>query len=71
MGQLAALGVMMFFVLGGFLITGLLSKEFLASGTIGLKQFYLRRALRIFLAFFLFIAGMPLLIKAGYVTDVP
>jgi peptidoglycan/LPS O-acetylase OafA/YrhL len=41
------LGVDLFFVLSGFLITTLLLKEFDATETISLKDFYLRRVLRL------------------------
>src|SRR5215475_7070417 len=41
-------GVMMFFVLSGFLITWLLLKENERYGDISLKSFYRRRILRIF-----------------------
>jgi peptidoglycan/LPS O-acetylase OafA/YrhL len=49
------LGVSGFFVLSGFLITWLLLKEMQASGTISLRGFYLRRTLRIFPAYYVFI----------------
>jgi peptidoglycan/LPS O-acetylase OafA/YrhL len=42
------IGVDVFFVLSGFLITTLLLQEWEKSGTIGLKNFYIRRALRLF-----------------------
>lgn len=48
------LGVLGFFVLSGFLITWLLIKEKEKSGSISLKGFYRRRALRIFPAFYVF-----------------
>ena len=48
------LGVRIFFVISGFLITGLLFKELDTNGHIGLKRFYIRRALRIFPAFYVF-----------------
>jgi peptidoglycan/LPS O-acetylase OafA/YrhL len=56
------LGVVLFFVLSGFLITYLLLKEEKKTGTIQVKKFYIRRILRIWplyyllfaLAFFLF-----------------
>jgi peptidoglycan/LPS O-acetylase OafA/YrhL len=44
----ATLGVTVFFFLSGYLITTLLRRELLATGTIALRAFYLRRALRIF-----------------------
>jgi peptidoglycan/LPS O-acetylase OafA/YrhL len=48
------LGVLMFFVLGGFLITWLLLNEERRWGNISLKLFYVRRTLRMFPAFYLF-----------------
>ncbi len=42
-----SLGVDIFFVLSGFLITGLLIEEWSRSGTISLLDFYRRRALRL------------------------
>jgi len=41
------LGVLLFFVISGFLITSLLLKEKIRTGTISLKDFYIRRLLRI------------------------
>jgi len=41
------LGVDLFFVLSGFLITTLLVEEWIRRGTISLSRFYLRRALRL------------------------
>ena len=55
------LGVRIFFVLSGFLITHLLLREESSSGTIFLKNFYIRRALRIlpvYLAFLLVLAAI-------------
>lgn len=46
------MGVNIFFVISGFLITLLLLNEELKSQTISLKSFYLRRTLRIFPAYF-------------------
>jgi len=46
------IGVDVFFVLSGFLITSLLLQEWNQSGVIGLKNFYARRALRLLPALF-------------------
>ncbi|NNU33630.1 acyltransferase [Mucilaginibacter sp. S1162] len=50
------LGVNIFFVISGFLITSLCLKEKLLTGTISLKDFYIRRVLRIFPVAYLYIA---------------
>jgi peptidoglycan/LPS O-acetylase OafA/YrhL len=50
------LGVSFFFVLSGFLITYLLLKEKELSGKINIKNFYFRRALRIWPLYFLIVA---------------
>src|SRR5437588_2017988 len=47
-----SLGVDVFFVLSGFLITTVLVEEWQRRGSISLKNFYLRRALRLLPAFF-------------------
>jgi peptidoglycan/LPS O-acetylase OafA/YrhL len=61
-----ALGVQTFFVISGFLITHLLLKELNASGTISLKRFYFRRALRIFPAFYVYMAVALAVTLAGW-----
>ena len=50
------LGVDIFFVLSGFLITTLLLEEMRDTGTIRLKNFYARRALRLYPALLLMLA---------------
>jgi peptidoglycan/LPS O-acetylase OafA/YrhL len=66
---LGALGVQLFFALSGFLITRLLVKELDKTGQINLRRFYVRRAFRIFPAFYLFLAVIAVLIVRGQVTD--
>ncbi len=55
-GSYGTLGVHVFFVLSGYLITSLLLKEYERSSTISLREFYIRRAFRIFPAAFVFLA---------------
>jgi len=56
LGSYGSLGVFIFFVLSGYLITNLLLRERERTSTIRLKDFYLRRAFRIFPAAFVFLA---------------
>jgi peptidoglycan/LPS O-acetylase OafA/YrhL len=67
--EFAILGVLIFFVLSGFLITGLLCSEERRVGAISLKNFYLRRAFRILPAFSVFIATVILLVHFRLVAD--
>jgi peptidoglycan/LPS O-acetylase OafA/YrhL len=56
LGSYGTLGVFVFFVLSGFLITKLLLAEQERTATIGLRDFYLRRAFRILPAALVFLA---------------
>lgn len=62
----SSFGVRLFFVLSGFLITSLLFKERSKNGTISLKRFYLRRTIRIFPAFYFYIAVVALFASLGH-----
>lgn len=62
------LGVSIFFVISGYLITWLLLEEQKREGTISLKAFYVRRAFRIWPAFYFFLAVMALLGALGSIT---
>ncbi len=57
-GDLGNLGVRVFFIISGFMITSLLFQEVAKSGHISLKGFYLRRTFRIFPAFYAYLAVM-------------
>lgn len=56
------LGVDLFFVLSGFLITSLLLAESTADGSIGLGRFWARRARRLLPALFVLLVGVAVLI---------
>lgn len=49
------IGVSLFFVLSGFLISGLLFAEWKATGTINLQIFLIRRAFKIYPAYYMFV----------------
>jgi peptidoglycan/LPS O-acetylase OafA/YrhL len=55
------IGVDLFFVLSGFLISGLLFGEYRRNGSIQLKRFYTRRGFKIYPAFYVFLAGTALI----------
>jgi peptidoglycan/LPS O-acetylase OafA/YrhL len=67
----ASLGVLLFFVLSGFLITGLLYRERSATQAIKFQRFYIRRILRLAPALLLFLSTVTALIHYGWITDVP
>jgi peptidoglycan/LPS O-acetylase OafA/YrhL len=54
-GNFGNLGVRVFFVISGFLITGLLLKEIEKNGEINLWKFYFRRTLRIFPPYYFYL----------------
>jgi peptidoglycan/LPS O-acetylase OafA/YrhL len=49
------IGVDLFFVLSGFLISGLLFSEYKKHNSIGFRRFFIRRGLKIYPAFYLFL----------------
>jgi peptidoglycan/LPS O-acetylase OafA/YrhL len=59
------IGVRIFFVVSGFIITKLLIDERHATGRVSLKAFYLRRTYRIFPACYAYVAFILLLAAAG------
>jgi peptidoglycan/LPS O-acetylase OafA/YrhL len=64
----ADIGVRSFFILSGFLITTLLMRERDRSGGISLGRFYARRSLRIFPAFYAYLAVTASLAAIGLVA---
>lgn len=64
--QFGGLGVDLFFVLSGFLVSGLLFREYLASGEVRVGRFLIRRGFKIYPAFYVFaIATVLLRLRAG------
>src|SRR5215469_7481123 len=67
-GNYAHLGVTVFFVISGFLITSLLMSELAATGGISLRLFYLRRTLRIFPASYTYLIVLTALSAVGLIA---
>lgn len=63
--ELGKLGVRIFFVISGFLITSLLVQESRATGSVDLRGFYLQRAFRIFPAFYTYVIVVAILDAVG------
>ena len=63
------LGVRIFFVISGFIITWLLLEEEKSSGAVSLKNFYIRRTARIFPAYYAYLAAVFLLDHAGLINS--
>lgn len=61
------LGVSLFFVISGYLITMLLVREWGATGKIDLRRFYVRRAFRIIPACYAYLGVVLLLMCAGLI----
>ena len=80
--QAGSVGVTLFFVLSGFLITRLLRNEFERTGRINFRRFYARRARRLFPALGLLLIAvtayllssrqslMPVVLAAGYSSNI-
>jgi len=71
LGDFGNLGVRVFFVISGFLITFLMLDEIEATGTVSLKLFYLRRTLRIFPASYAYILFVLIASMLGLATLSP
>jgi peptidoglycan/LPS O-acetylase OafA/YrhL len=66
-GDYSRFGVIVFFVISGFLITSLLISEHEINGRVSLKLFYLRRSLRIFPAAYAYVFVVLLLGLGGVI----
>jgi peptidoglycan/LPS O-acetylase OafA/YrhL len=69
-------GMFVFFALSGFLITGLLVEERLRTGAVSLRNFFVRRTLRLLPALAFFLLGWVLVVlasrgTAAWTTSVP
>jgi peptidoglycan/LPS O-acetylase OafA/YrhL len=62
------LGVKFFFVISGFLITGLLLKEFDKTSNINLIKFYFRRTLRIFPPYYFYLLVIFIALKFNIIS---
>jgi peptidoglycan/LPS O-acetylase OafA/YrhL len=69
--HLGNFGVRCFFIISGFLITTLLVKERQKTGSISIKAFYIRRALRIFPPSLVFIGIIAFCSDMGWLTLYP
>ena len=65
------LGVKVFFVISGYLITRLLIAEHARTGRISLRGFYVRRVWRIFPAFYAFVGAMLAAWAIGWIALAP
>lgn len=70
LGSLGWLGVQVFFVISGYLITTLLLNEKIVTGNISLRDFYARRCLRILPAFYAFVLVI-IMLKVGNLIYLP
>jgi peptidoglycan/LPS O-acetylase OafA/YrhL len=66
--DLGILGVRVFFVISGYLITGILLSDLVKTGDINLRRFYLRRTLRLFPAAWVFITTAAVLSGCGLIA---
>jgi peptidoglycan/LPS O-acetylase OafA/YrhL len=71
LGHSGYLGVRMFFVISGYLITSLLLREKAAEGAISLRDFYARRTIRIWPAFYTYVCAVILLTAFGFLQIQP
>lgn len=71
LSRFGLLGVRVFFVISGFLITSLLLREYQQSGSLNLRRFYVRRTLRIFPAYYAYLLVLALSLTLGIMSIHP
>ncbi|MDP9337260.1 MAG: acyltransferase [Acidobacteriota bacterium] len=69
--ELGELGVRIFFIISGYLITSILLEELDRKGSISLPRFYFRRMMRLFPAAYFLIAVTTALASSGFVQMAP
>jgi len=67
-GNMGVLGVRVFFVISGYLITSALLRELSKTGTIDLPRFYFRRGFRLFPAAWVYITIVAILASRGVLS---
>ena len=68
--RVGGMGVDLFFVLSGYLISGLLFSEYKATGTIDVKRFLIRRGLKIYPPYFaMVLLLLPFTFRAVRIAD--
>ena len=67
------LGVDLFFVLSGFLVSGLIFKEYKKRNKLNIKRFLLRRGFKIYPAFYIFLIGSIIIehYRDGFIPTIP
>lgn len=67
------LGVDLFFVLSGFLVSGLIFKEYKKRNKLNIKRFLLRRGFKIYPAFYIFLVGSIIIehYRDGFIPTFP
>lgn len=67
------LGVDLFFVLSGFLVSGLIFKEYKKRNKLNIKRFLLRRGFKIYPAFYIFLVGSIIIehYRDGFIPTIP
>jgi peptidoglycan/LPS O-acetylase OafA/YrhL len=63
-------GVDLFFVLSGFLVAGLLFREYAQHGAIDFPNFFIRRGLKIYPPFYLMLAATIVIVRLGGVIPI-